>query len=63
MEDLKQIQEFFSKPLNEISKEDAWEKFQKEKHVTDKTITAARKDFEKEWEAGKLNEASGNIDH
>ena len=56
MEDLKQIQEFFSKPLNEISKEDAWKKFQKEKSVTDKTIKAARKDFEKEWEAGKLNE-------
>ena len=62
MEDLKQIQEFFSKPLNEISKEDAWKKFQKEKSVTDKTIKAARKDFEKEWEAGKLNEVSGDID-
>ena len=31
MEDLKQIQELFSKPLNEISKEEAWKKFQKEK--------------------------------
>lgn len=58
MEDLKQIQEFFSKPLNEISKEDAWKKFQKEKSVTDKTIKAARKDFEKEWEAGNLKENS-----
>ena len=58
MEDLKQIQEFFSKPLNEISKEEAWKKFQKEKSVTDKTIKAARKDFEKEWEAGKLKENS-----
>ena len=46
----------FGESLNEISKEDAWKKFQKEKSVTDKTIKAARKDFEKEWEAGKLNE-------
>ena len=59
MEDLKKIQEFFSKSLNEISKEDAWKKFQKEKSVTDKTIKVARKDFEKEWEAGNLKE---NVD-
>jgi hypothetical protein len=31
------------------NKEEAWKKFQKEKHVTSKTIAAARKDFEKEW--------------
>jgi len=30
-------------------KERAWEKFQKEKHVTDKTIKVARKDFDKMW--------------
>lgn len=32
-----------------ISKEDAWKKFQKEKFVTDKTVKVARKDFEKMW--------------
>ena len=56
MEDLKKIQEFFSKPLEENSKESAWKEFQKKHNVTDKTIKVARKDFEKEWEAGKLNE-------
>ena len=31
-------------------KEEAWKKFQKEKHVTSKTVKVAREDFEKEWE-------------
>ena len=53
MEDLKKIQEFFSKPLEENSKESAWKEFQKKHNVTDKTIKVARKDFEKEWEADR----------
>jgi hypothetical protein len=32
-------------------KESAWEKFQKDKHVTDKTIKVARNDFEKMWDS------------
>ena len=59
MEDLKKIQEFFSKPLEENSKESAWKEFQKKHNVTNKTIKVARKDFEKEWEAGNLKE---NVD-
>ena len=56
MEDLKQIQEFFSKPLDEISKEDAWKEFQEKRHVTDKTAAAARKDFDKGWDEGKFRD-------
>ena len=33
----------------EMSKEEAWEKFQKDNNVTDKTTKIAREDFEKEW--------------
>jgi hypothetical protein len=36
--------------LNEnLSKEEAWKKFKKDKYVTDKTVIQARKDFEKIW--------------
>jgi len=36
--------------LNEnLSKEEAWKKFKKDKYVTDKTVVQARKDFEKIW--------------
>lgn len=31
-------------------KEEAWKKFQKDNHVTDKTVKVAWRDFEKEWE-------------
>jgi len=41
-------------------KEAAWKKFQKEKHVTDKTIKVARQDFEKEY--AKTESANGDID-
>ena len=30
-------------------KDEAWKKFQKDRFVTDKTIVAAKKEFEKEW--------------
>ena len=33
----------------EMSKEEAWEKFQQDNNVTDKTTKIAREDFEKEW--------------
>ena len=33
----------------EMSKEEAWRKFQKDNHVTSKTVIVAKKDFEKEW--------------
>lgn len=39
-----------------VSKEEAWKKFQEDNNVTDKTAKVAREDFEKEWEAGNLNE-------
>jgi len=45
--------DFYGRGLNEDKdneKEDAWKKFQKEKHVTSDTIKAAEKEFEKEWE-------------
>lgn len=45
--------DFYGREINEnkdIEKEEAWKKFQKEKHVTSDTIKAAEKDFEKEWE-------------
>jgi hypothetical protein len=36
--------------LNEgMSKEEAWKKFQEDNNVTDKTVKAAKEDFEKEW--------------
>ena len=36
--------------LNEgMSKEEAWEKFQEDNNITDKTVKVARADFEKEW--------------
>ena len=41
-------------------KEAAWKKFQKEKHVTDKTIKVARQDFEKEY--AKTESDNGDID-
>jgi len=56
MEDLQKIKEFFSNPLEEISKEDAWKEFQEKRHVTDKTAAAAKKDFDKGWEAGKYRD-------
>ena len=53
----------------EISKEEAWKEFQEKRHVTDKTIAAAEKDFNKGWEEGKYrdgdyaaNEAIQNIE-
>ena len=58
MEDLKKIQEFFSKDLNEISKEDAWKEFQEKRHVTDKTTAVARKDFDKGWDEGKFKDGN-----
>jgi len=58
MEDLKKIQEFFSKDLNEISKEDAWKEFQEKRHVTDKTAAVARKDFDKGWDEGKFKDGN-----
>jgi hypothetical protein len=36
-----------------LEKEEAWKKFQKENHVTSKTVKVAREDFEKEWEEKK----------
>lgn len=49
--------------LNEgMSKEEAWKKFQKDNNVTDKTIKVAREDFEKEWEAGNLEEVNETVD-
>lgn len=54
----------------EISKEDAWKEYQEKRHVTDKTIAAAEKDFNKGWEEGKYrdgdyaaNEAIQNIEN
>jgi len=53
----------------EISKEAAWKEYQEKRHVTDKTIAAAEKDFNKGWEEGKYrdgdyaaNEAIQNIE-
>jgi uncharacterized protein YifN (PemK superfamily) len=46
-------QEINREPISKkesLEKEEAWKKFQKEKHVTSKTVKVARKDFEKEWE-------------
>jgi hypothetical protein len=43
------------------NKEEAWKKFQKEKYVTPKTIVAARKDFEKEWN-DKNNSIAEDLD-
>ena len=48
----KKIAETIAKKLQENStsdKEAAWKKFQKDRFVTSKTISAAKKDFEKEW--------------
>lgn len=42
-------------------KEEAWKEFQKKHNVTDKTIKVARKDFEKEWEAGNLAEVKVKV--
>lgn len=54
----------------EISKDDAWKEYQEKRHVTDKTIDAAKKDFDKGWEEGKFrdgkyttNEAIQNIEN
>jgi len=58
MEDLKKVQEFFSKDLNEISKEDAWKGFQEKRHVTDKTAASAKKDFDKGWDEGKFRDGN-----
>jgi hypothetical protein len=46
--------DFFGRELNENKdkeKYEAWEKFQKDNYVTDKTVKAAWRDFEKEWES------------
>lgn len=52
----------FTNDANEAtSKEDAWKKFQEDNNVTDKTIKVAREDFEKEWEAGNLEEVDEAI--
>ena len=37
-------------------KAEAWAEYQKKHNVTDKTVKVAKKDFEKEWEAGNLKE-------
>ena len=62
MEDLQKIKEFFSNPLEEISKEDAWKEFQEKRHVTDKTAAAAKKDFDKGWEAGKYRDGNYKLE-
>jgi hypothetical protein len=49
-------QEMDREPISKkesLEKEEAWKKFQKEKHVTSKTVKVAREDFEKEWEEKK----------
>jgi len=48
-------------PLKE-GKAEAWAEYQKKHNVTDKTIKVAKKDFEKEWEAGNLEETIQNIE-
>ena len=40
----------------EISKDEAWKEFQEKRNVTDKTIAAAEKDFNKGWEEGKYRD-------
>jgi hypothetical protein len=52
----KGLAEIIAKKLKENSssdKEEAWKKFQKDRHVTSHTINDAKKAFEKEWEAKK----------
>jgi len=52
----KNLAKTVAKKLKENSssdKEEAWKKFQKDRHVTSHTINDAKKAFEKEWEAKK----------
>ena len=42
-------------------KAEAWAEYQKKHNVTDKTIKVAKKDFEKEWEAGNLEEVKVKV--
>jgi len=44
--------------VNEISKEDAWKEYQEKRHVTDKTASVARKDFDKGWDEGKFRDGN-----
>ena len=53
----------FANPQESVSegKAEAWAEYQKKHSVTDKTIKVAKKDFEKEWEAG-VDESLDEVD-